>query len=213
MKKNIFIKEITVNNKPLIITNAVEHYISKNPLSAGFLLLSGAFSRNIRLGLKHLEKLASQGVIIHDNSEEALKELLHEEFVLIEAAGGLVITPNNELLMIYRRGHWDLPKGKIDKGEDDATAAIREVQEETGLQYINIDNYLTATYHYYMQDDQKILKKTYWYKMSTPQSTSLVPQVEEDISIAKWVTSQEIPELLKNTYSTIHFLVSKYYLH
>lgn len=211
MNKNIYLKEIIVNNKPLVITNAVEHYISKYPKSAGYLLLSGAFSRNIRLAIKHLEKFTSQGVIIHDISDQALEELLAEEFDLIEAAGGLVLNPQNELLMIFRRGFWDLPKGKIDEGENEKDAAIREVMEETGLTHLAIDTFLTSTYHYYTMDDKKILKKTYWYKMSTPDTPALIPQIEEDIMLARWVKPLEVNILIKNSYSTIQQLVNLYY--
>lgn len=212
MNKNIFIKEITVHNKPLIITNAVEFYISKHPKSAGYLLLSGAFGRNIRMAIRHLESLTSQGVIIHDISDTALKELLEQEFETIEASGGLVINPNNDLLMIFRRGFWDLPKGKIDSGETVEDAAIREVKEETGLEFLEIEKFLTSTYHYYEHDGKKILKKTYWYKMTTPSTSSLTPQIEEDIMLAKWAKPNEVTILIKNTYSTIQFLLQKYYL-
>lgn len=115
-------------------------------------------------------------------------------FELIEAAGGVVFNPSGETLLIFRRGHWDLPKGKIDPGETIEAAAIREVQEETGLHEISLKEKLIDTYHTYRDKKEKrILKKTYWYVMST-QELDLEPQTEEDIEQAVWV---KVPEFLK----------------
>lgn len=108
-------------------------------------------------------------------------------FKLIEAAGGCVFNAQNELLVIYRRGSWDLPKGKIDSGETPEQAAVREVEEETGIGEISLGNFLGHTYHTYRDPkERRILKRTYWYRMQTPQS-NLTPQTEEDIEIAAWV--------------------------
>lgn len=108
-------------------------------------------------------------------------------FKLIEAAGGCVFNAQDELLVIYRRGSWDLPKGKIDPGETPEQAAVREVEEETGIGEISLGNFLGHTYHTYRDPkERRILKRTYWYRMQTPQS-NLTPQTEEDIEIAEWV--------------------------
>ncbi len=108
-------------------------------------------------------------------------------FKLIEAAGGCVFNAHDELLVIYRRGSWDLPKGKIDPGETPEQAAVREVEEETGIGEISLGNFLGHTYHTYRDPkERRILKRTYWYRMQTPQK-DLTPQTEEDIEVAEWV--------------------------
>lgn len=108
-------------------------------------------------------------------------------FKLIEAAGGCVFNAQDELLVIYRRGSWDLPKGKIDPGETPEQAAVREVEEETGIGEILLGNFLGHTYHTYRDPkERRILKRTYWYRMQTPQK-DLTPQTEEDIEVAEWV--------------------------
>lgn len=108
-------------------------------------------------------------------------------FKLIEAAGGCVFNQEQELLVIFRRAHWDLPKGKIDPGETPEEAAVREVGEETGIGAITLGPFLEHSYHVYEDPRyRRVLKRTYWYKMETTQTT-LVPQTEEDIEIAEWV--------------------------
>ena len=104
----------------------------------------------------------------------------------IEAAGGLVINEEGKQLFIFRRGFWDLPKGKIDPGETPAKTAVREVMEETGLQNLTIQKQLIDTYHTYKLKNKRILKRTFWYLMKTTDS-KLILQTEEDIMDAKWV--------------------------
>ena len=108
---------------------------------------------------------------------------------LVEAAGGLVSNLAGDWLLIFRRGHWDLPKGKIDDGESPAEAAVREVQEETGLQHLELGDALPTTYHTYRDDkNRRILKPTYWFSMRTSEAR-LQPQAEEDIEEAVWMSA------------------------
>lgn len=113
-------------------------------------------------------------------------------YQLIEAAGGLVFSPDGQALVIFRRAFWDLPKGKIDPGETPAEAAIREVQEETGLGQLILQEKLSETYHTYRDaKGNRILKRTYWFRMLTEEK-DLIPQEEEDIEAAVWVNIAEL---------------------
>lgn len=105
----------------------------------------------------------------------------------VAAAGGIVQTEaNDEILCIYRRDSWDLPKGKLDEGEDAQAAALREVMEETGLTELTLGEALPTTYHTYRnRKDKRVLKPTYWFSMTAPRR-ELVPQKEEDIEVAAW---------------------------
>lgn len=212
MASNYYQKNIFINNKPLVLTNMAERYISKNVHAAGYLLLSGAFTRNVRLAIKHLESVGGRGAIIHDISIEALEEMLKEEFTEITAAGGLVTNNEGKLLMIYRRGYWDLPKGKMDAGESSDECAVREVKEETGIEQLSNTGKLCTTYHYYEEHQQRILKRTDWYSMHSEYTNSLQPQMDEGIIAARWVDKQEAPLLIKQTYSIIKELVNDYFL-
>lgn len=122
-------------------------------------------------------------------------------FEIVEAAGGLVEN-NGSYLFIHRRGKWDLPKGKIDEGENSEQAALREVQEECGVNQLQSLGLLTITYHIYSHKGKDVLKPTYWYRMQTKQR-DLVPQTEEDIDLAMWRTMDTFPEVLANTYPSI----------
>jgi len=135
---------------------------------------------------KGSQKVTSVELVSDD--VQALWSDFRSHYKWVEAAGGVVTNADNDRqLFIFRRGYWDLPKGKIDDGEDRPTAALREVQEETGLQQISLGEALPTTYHTYRGKKNRILKPTYWYRMHTTQQV-LVPETEEDIEKAEWRT-------------------------
>ena len=128
-------------------------------------------------------------------------------YVLIEAAGGLVYNDESQILMIFRNGKWDLPKGKLEQNENIKACAIREVQEECGISGLSIVNALQDTYHTYIINGKKTLKRTYWFTMHTDFKGSLVPQNEEGITKVVWVDKQQIAEKLENSFGNIKELL------
>ena len=124
---------------------------------------------------------------------------------IITAAGGLVQNSNGEFLLMYRRGFWDLPKGKLDLGESIPDCAVREVREETGLQSLELGPFICTTTHPYFDTwlNKDVVKHTHWFSMLSLANDTLVPQTEEDIEKLVWVTVPELPEYLNNTYPTI----------
>ncbi len=128
---------------------------------------------------------------------------LKKKYKTIKAAGGTVINKKGELLIIKRNGIWDLPKGKIEPGETKKQAAIREVQEECGIDDLKIISKIAKTYHTYHFKDQDILKTTHWYKMSYIGNKLPIPQTEEGISEIRWITNREIDQILENTYNNL----------
>lgn len=138
------------------------------------------------------------------------KTLFHEwceNLKVIEAAGGLVRNNQGEYLFIFRKGCWDLPKGKIDKGESIKEAAVREVMEECGIKAPTISDELLTTYHIYELKGKQVLKPTYWFAMDLDENPELTPQLEEDITEAKWIPAEQIPSLMENTYPNIKLLI------
>jgi mutator protein MutT len=123
--------------------------------------------------------------------------------MLIQAAGGLVENEKGEILFIFRRGKWDLPKGKIDPGETLEECAIREVEEETGITNLRLIKFLLVTYHDYTEGGMKIKKESHWFLMNASSQQALVPQLEEDISEIRWIAPADLGSVLKNTYPTI----------
>ena len=128
----------------------------------------------------------------------------------IKAGGGLVINQYGKVLLIFRRGVWDLPKGKQDPGEKLAQTALREVQEETGLKDLKLIEKLDNGYHCYLMSKQRTLKRTRWYLMHTQTPEKLVLQKEEGIQDAAWFDPKELPNLQMPMYNNIRDVLIKY---
>jgi len=124
----------------------------------------------------------------------------------IIAAGGIVINPNKEILWIFRRGFWDLPKGKLDPNETIEACAIREVMEETGISNLVLGDLILTTKHQYhdIYFNSDVEKTTYWYLMTTDQLQEGIPQTEEDIEAIAWVKKTDLPPYLAKTYENIN---------
>jgi 8-oxo-dGTP pyrophosphatase MutT (NUDIX family) len=147
------------------------------------------------------------GVYYHQEIE-ALRKAFWKNFKLIVAAGGIVRNDNNEILMIFRRGKWDLPKGKLDKGESIEDCAIREVEEETGIQHTKLISPFTTTYHVYDEFGKHILKESHWYNMHSPGVQKTVPQSSEQITAIEWTDEKRRKEILKVSYPLIKDLLT-----
>ncbi len=124
-------------------------------------------------------------------------------FVEIPAGGGLVCNKDGKFLLICRHNIWDLPKGKQEPDENIEECAIREVEEETGLTHLRLGERICITHHTYQVFGEKCLKHTHWYRMYDEAEESLLPQEEEDITLAKWVEKECLPEYLAGTYPSI----------
>ncbi len=125
------------------------------------------------------------------------------EFREVDAAGGLVSNRRGDYLLIQRSGLWDLPKGHREAGEDIRVTALREVQEETGVDQLELRDLICVTDHCYLRDGVWHLKHTWWYDMLYTDPVNLTPQREEDITRAAWVARSSLPPYLKNTYPSI----------
>lgn len=130
-------------------------------------------------------------------------EKFSELFKVIYAAGGL-IKQEDKYLFIYRLKKWDLPKGKIDKGESPEQAAIRECEEECAITGLSITKELEPTYHIYEYKGDYALKKTFWYAMNSTHKGHLIPQTEENIERVEWFDKNDIEEVvIINSYPAI----------
>jgi len=200
--------KIYFNNKPLFITNQLtlelEEYLHHEET-----VFIDEFNLHTEKAMVH-EMEAPQihsGVFLNEDVDAVLKAF-KKKLVLVQAAGGLVHTNDNELLLIFRRGKWDLPKGKMDEGENLEACAVREVIEETGLSPVEIEQPLCVTYHTYHEFGKHILKESHWFLMKTPVKTDLIPQVEEDIEKCEWVTTVGLTSYMDNTHASIHDVVN-----
>ena len=150
------------------------------------------------------------GVLLNNNLKE-LKKAFFRSFTPIQAAGGIVENDKNELLFIFRLGKWDLPKGKVEKGEDIADTAVREVEEETGVTNLTLKNKVGETYHTYNAFGKHFIKTTHWFYMTCPSEQELKPQTEEDIAAVKWVKVKDIKVPLENTYPSIKDILEVFF--
>lgn len=138
-------------------------------------------------------------------TEEAYEALL-KDFAYIRAAGGVVCNDNGEILMIFRRGCWDLPKGKVEPGESDEAAALREVEEETGVKAEIIGTRRISIFHTYDTYGTPMLKETVWFDMRALPGQTLTPQSEEDIAQAIWVPAAEADRKMQDSYLSLQHL-------
>lgn len=159
-----------------------------------------------------LENTASQGLNIYHSDIDELWADFKGFFKNIEAAGGIVLNPEHNILFIHRLGKWDLPKGKIEPGESREVAAVREVEEECGIFDLQLKDFIHSTYHIYTEKDgKKILKTTYWFEMFYNGQDTPKPQIEEGINEAGWKNDTEIEaEILPSTFQNIRLILENF---
>ena len=149
-----------------------------------------------------------KSLTIYTDNAKQTRNTLFAGYKKIAAAGGLVFNHRGQVLLIFRRHMWDLPKGKIDTGEGKKLAALREVREETGLQRLSIIKKLTKTWHtYQLENNTPVLKVTHWYLMMSNDDAAPVPQLEEDIEIAKWMEPEQAEDICKTTYANVREVI------
>lgn len=201
--------KIYFNNKPLFITNQITKDLEELLHHEETVLIDEFNVHTVKAMLHEMEvSKIHAGVFLHYDVE-AVMRAFKKKFVLIKAAGGLIHTKEDDLLLIFRRGKWDLPKGKLDDGEDLETCAVREVNEETGLNNVKIEKPLSVTYHTYHEDGKHILKESYWFLMNAKRQTNLSPQLEEDIDKCEWVPIDQLSTYMENTHASILDVVNE----
>ena len=198
-----FLQKVYYNDKPIVLTTDQEAYVKEHSTAASYSKLTGASKDNFTYAVQQLEKAEVKGVIIAGASQEQLLSQLHNMYRIIDAGGGVTYSEKGELLMIFRRGKWDLPKGKLDEGETIEECAVREVTEETGLENIALHEKVGSTYHIYEQNKEHLLKRTAWYKMTGSSAQQLKPQKSENILEARWVKEHELAPLAAKSYEAI----------
>lgn len=154
-------------------------------------------------------KIHDEVFLYYPDKKKLLKEF-KEKLGTIKAAGGIVTNKKNQILFIYRKGKWDLPKGKMEKNESKKESALREVIEETGVKKLKIINFFSTTFHLIKVKREYFLKETHWYTMKTKYDGKLKPQKSEGIISAKWKTFDEALEIKKKTFRNIAIILTKY---
>jgi 8-oxo-dGTP pyrophosphatase MutT (NUDIX family) len=192
--------KVFINNFPIFLAQTSETINSKLPV-VDINCHSEAEAKKIID--QHLSSNGEKCYIARNNNIHDLWNYFFGKYLPVKAAGGLVLNPENEMLFILRNNKWDLPKGKIDPGEDEETAALREVEEECGIRGHVITRKITDTFHTYPLPNAKVIKTTSWFEMKLNKPVHLTPQTEEGITQVCWKNKYDLPEILKNTYGSI----------
>ncbi|MBI6117796.1 NUDIX hydrolase [Salegentibacter maritimus] len=196
--------KVFVNDIPLILSTKKdfgENYVSL-PIK--------------KVRIKRIIKKISKGELLYVNlyheKEEKLLKHLFKKLRVVTAAGGMVFNDKDEILFIYRKKRWDLPKGKTEKNETIEASAIREVEEETGVEGLKVTKFLQKTYHIFKRKGRFRLKVTYWYEMRTSYEGELRPETKEGIEKAKWKNLKKSQKALQKSYANIKLLFTDEYL-
>lgn len=190
--------KVFVNDCPIILTDNKKYAINFNLVHFESIQVDEIVAQIFQNKL--------EGIFLLCENLEASWVKFQSYFKSQKAAGGKVLNANNEVLFIYRFNKWDLPKGKLDKGESISECAIREVEEECGITNLQIIQPLETTYHIYQEKGNTILKTTYWFLMHTDFVSELTPQLEEGIEQVVFMNETEVKTALQNTYENIKLL-------
>ncbi|MDH7444583.1 NUDIX hydrolase [Aquimarina sp. 2201CG14-23] len=199
--------KVFVNNTPIILSTkkVIEGYKTISVKDVNF----QAIVRDI-LNEEKLGETAKYH--LYHKKEDKLMEHFYAKLPVVIAGGGKVYNADKEILFIYRNGKWDLPKGKVEKKEHIETAAVREVEEETGVTGLEITKFLYKTFHVFKRNGEFRLKVTYWFEMKTDFEGELIPQKNEGITKVKWKNKKKAKKALTNSYANIKKLFSHDYL-
>ncbi|WP_288436137.1 NUDIX domain-containing protein [uncultured Chryseobacterium sp.] len=196
--------KVFVNEKKLLV--------SKYPENLEKELRYESFT-TLEIALDLLENTSVQELNVYGDNLDDIWQEFQKLFRIIEAAGGLVNNPEGKILFIRRLGKWDLPKGKMEKGESREESAVREIEEETGLSDVELVKFINTTYHIYIErNGEKILKCTHWFEMIYDGEDTSKPQIEEGITEVAWKTTSEIEnEVFPSTFKNIKLIVKEFW--
>lgn len=167
----------------------------------------------LEIALDLLENTSVKELNVFGENIDGIWEEFRKLFRIIEAAGGVVNNPDGEILFIRRLGKWDLPKGKMEKGESREESAIREIEEETGLSDVELVRFINTTFHIYVErNGDKVLKCTHWFEMNFSGEDTSKPQIEEGITEVAWKNTSQIEhEVFPSTFKNIKLIIKEFW--
>ncbi|MBL0334384.1 MAG: NUDIX domain-containing protein [Chitinophagaceae bacterium] len=205
----MFIK-IYFGEKPLFLCDSIDETLEPYIHHDDGVFIDELDSHTVKTMIHEMEEPAVHaGVFFHTDLAKLQKEFF-KKFTLIKAGGGLVVNEKQEILLIFRRGKWDMPKGKLDDHETIEQCSVREVEEETGLKNVQLDEALTITYHTYHEGSKFILKESHWYTMHVSGQQQLEPQKEEGIDQVIWVSKEELADYRDKVFPSVAGVIEKY---
>lgn len=196
--------KVFVNEKKLLLSKQPEDFEKK---------LSYESFSTLEIALDLLENTSVKEINVFGENIDEIWTEFKSLFRIIEAAGGLVNKANGDMLFIKRLGKWDLPKGKMEKGESREESAVREIEEETGLKDVELVKFINTTFHIYIErNGDKILKCTHWFEMNFFGEDTSKPQIEEGITEVAWKNTSQIEnEVFPSTFKNIELIVKEFW--
>ena len=194
--------KVFVNDKPIILTDSLKNENNYPVYIFNEIVIDEVLHKLRRGNLKGINLFCSNLPI--DWS------LFQKEFKVVYAGGGLVVNPTKEILFIFRSNVWDLPKGRVEKGESIEETAIREVEEECGVKGLTLIKPLIVTYHLFYMDNIQQMKVTDWFLMDIDYNEQLTPQLEEGITEVVFKNPTQVKEAMSNTYANIQLVIESY---
>ncbi len=198
-------------NKRIYYNNYFVEFVPNSQLNQNQNIINASALNNevLKELLQKFINDSTNSLFFYENDFSVIMECFRSFCKYIKAAGGF-ISQNEKWLCIHRLNRWDLPKGKLEKGEIITQAAIRECEEECGIKELKIERALPSTFHIYAYKTGFAIKQTFWFHISSTYDKPLVPQIEEDIFEVKWFTKEEIQTIvLKDTYFTIQQVIEE----
>jgi|SRR5688572_3128499 len=195
--------KIFFEDKPVFLCDEITHSIHTYMHHPDAIFIDEISTPAINSLLHEIAKPEFHTGILWNDNIEKLKKAFYKHFIRVQAAGGVVKNEADEVLFIFRKGKWDLPKGKNDENETAKECAVREVREETGLVKVTAGKKVTTTYHTYQEFGKHILKETEWFDMKATSEQKLTPQRDEEIQKIEWVSKPDIPDKIKKSYPLI----------
>jgi ADP-ribose pyrophosphatase YjhB (NUDIX family) len=197
--------QITIyfNEKPVYLCDEISDELNELMHHPDAVFIDELSTPAINSLLHEIKKEDFHAGIIWNADLEKLKKAFFKHFVIVEAAGGIVQNEKKEILFIFRRGKWDLPKGKMEKKELAEECAQREITEETGVSGLVLKKKVGETYHTYDEYGKHILKISHWFYYTCLKDQQLIPQTEEDITETRWIKTKDIKEPMSNSYENI----------
>ena len=203
--------KIYFGDAPVILCDEIDKEINEILHHPDAVFIDEISARAMKSMLHEIKKEEFHAGVIWHNNLLKLKESFFKNFLVIEAAGGIVQNDKKEILFIKRLGKWDLPKGKMEKAEREEECAVREIMEETGVTGLHLKRKVGESFHVYNQFGKHFLKITHWFHITCSSKQQLIPQTEEDITEIKWVKTIDIKEPVSNTYRSIKDILAIFF--
>ncbi len=203
--------KIYFGEKPVFLCDEIDKELNEILHHPDAIFVDEISTRAIKSLLHEIKKEEFHAGVLWYSDLDKLQKAFFKNFTLIEAAGGIVQNNDKEMLFIFRLGKWDLPKGKMEKGEKPDDCAKREITEETGIKNLIVKKKAGETWHSYDEFGKHFLKLTHWYYMTCEDKQEPRPQLEENITAVKWVKTKDIAAPLKNTYPSIKDILESFF--